>query len=275
MCISLYTTVVHDTAQKNQIILHPNTQTIITLLMLSIWRQVNLDDYKCKLSTKQKSRVYPQLHYLPGQLWTSQEANAEPSHRAPENDDIHMLLRIYLKSRVLCTKVLSQSFFTPSDRSRQARQTCDVSFFLIMQHRESYKPSKNGAICASAYLLCAQRFYLSPVFDRTIMQPSIAPCIVDRSGTKVLFANFYKFNVTVCTKVLSATTAPLCTIIFGRRDPMSQCTKVLSRAAQGHKVLSANMGLYCAMFDMHQECSHNCHSFFKIATLKIHNWKQL
>jgi len=33
-----------------------------------------------------------------------------------------------------------------------------TSVFLISQHRKSYKPSKNGAICAWAYLLCAQRF---------------------------------------------------------------------------------------------------------------------
>ena len=75
------------------------------------------------------------------------------------------LVLILRTSRVPCTKVLSQStsgfgFFTPFDRSRRARQTCDVSFFLISQHRKSYKPSKNGAICAWAYLLCAQRFYL-------------------------------------------------------------------------------------------------------------------
>ena len=35
-----------------------------------------------------------------------------------------------------------------------------TSVFLISQHRKSYKPSKNGAICASAYLLYAKRFYL-------------------------------------------------------------------------------------------------------------------
>jgi len=61
-------------------------------------------------------------------------------------------------SRVPCTKVLYNllpvlGFFTPFDRSRRARQAYDVRFFLILQHRESYKPSKNGAICAWAYLL--------------------------------------------------------------------------------------------------------------------------
>jgi len=30
-----------------------------------------------------------------------------------------------------------------------------TSVFLILQHRKSYKPSKNGAICTSAYLLSA------------------------------------------------------------------------------------------------------------------------
>jgi len=65
-----------------------------------------------------------------------------------------------------------------------------TSLFLISQHRKSYKPSKNGAICASAYLLCAQRFYRSPVFDRTFVQTLIAPYVADRSGTKVLCANF-------------------------------------------------------------------------------------
>ena len=63
-------------------------------------------------------------------------------------------------------------------------------FFLISQHRKSYKPSENGAICASAYLLCAQRFYRSAVFDRAFVQTLIALCVADRSGTKVLCANF-------------------------------------------------------------------------------------
>jgi len=65
-----------------------------------------------------------------------------------------------------------------------------TSFFLISQHRKSYKPSKTGAICASAYLLCAQRFYRSAVFDRTFVEALIALCVADRSGTKVLCANF-------------------------------------------------------------------------------------
>jgi len=60
-----------------------------------------------------------------------------------------------------------------------------TSVFLISQHRKSCKPSKNGAICASTYLLCAQRFCRSPVFNITFVQTSIAPCIADRSGTKV------------------------------------------------------------------------------------------
>jgi len=80
-------------------------------------------------------------------------------------------------------------FSTPFDRSRRARQACDVSF-LISQYRKSYKPSKNGAICAWAYLLCAQKFYRSAVFDRTFVQTLIALCVADRSGTKVLCANF-------------------------------------------------------------------------------------
>jgi len=61
-----------------------------------------------------------------------------------------------------------------------------MSVFLISQHRKSYKPYKNRAISASAYLLCAQRFYHSPVFDRTFVQTLTAPCVSDRSGTKVL-----------------------------------------------------------------------------------------
>jgi len=48
-----------------------------------------------------------------------------------------------------------------------------TSVFLILQHRKSYKPSKNGAICALACLLCAQRFCHSPVFDTTFVQTLI------------------------------------------------------------------------------------------------------
>jgi len=70
-----------------------------------------------------------------------------------------------------------------------------TSVFLISQHRKSYKPSKNGAICAWAYLLCAQRFYRSAVFDRTFVQTLIALCIADRSGTKVLCANFVEKSI--------------------------------------------------------------------------------
>jgi len=58
------------------------------------------------------------------------------------------------------------SFVTPSDRSQRARQRADkpvTSVFLISQQRKSYQPSKNRAICTSVYLLCVQRFYLSPV----------------------------------------------------------------------------------------------------------------
>jgi len=65
-----------------------------------------------------------------------------------------------------------------------------MSVFQISQHRKSYKPSKNGTICTSDYLLCAQRFYRSPVFDRTFVQTLTAPCVSDRSSTKVLCANF-------------------------------------------------------------------------------------
>jgi len=81
--------------------------------------------------------------------------------------------------------------FTPFDRSRRVRQACDVSFSnFATQCHESYKPSKNGAICNSAYLLCAQRFYRSAIFDRTFVPTLIALCVADRSGTKVLCANF-------------------------------------------------------------------------------------
>jgi len=65
-----------------------------------------------------------------------------------------------------------------------------TSVFLISQHGKSYKHSKNGAIYASAYLLCAQRFYRSTMFDRTFVPTLIALCVADRSGTKVLCANF-------------------------------------------------------------------------------------
>jgi len=65
-----------------------------------------------------------------------------------------------------------------------------TSVFLILQHRKSYRPFKNGAICASAYLLCAQRFCRSAVFDRTFVQTLIALCVADRLGTKDLCANF-------------------------------------------------------------------------------------
>jgi len=65
-----------------------------------------------------------------------------------------------------------------------------TSVFLTSQHRKSFQPSNNGIICASAYLLCAHRFYRSPVFDRTLVQTLIAPCVADRSGTKVLCATF-------------------------------------------------------------------------------------
>ena len=63
-------------------------------------------------------------------------------------------------------------------------------FFLILQYRKSYKPSETGAICALAYLLCAQRFYHSLVFNSTFVQTLIAPRIADRSDTIVLCANF-------------------------------------------------------------------------------------
>jgi len=63
-------------------------------------------------------------------------------------------------------------------------------FFLISQHRKSYKPCKNGAICASDYLLWAQRFYRSAIFDSTFVPTLIALSVADRSGTKVLCANF-------------------------------------------------------------------------------------
>jgi len=65
-----------------------------------------------------------------------------------------------------------------------------TSVFLISQHRKSYKPSKNGAICALAYLRCAQRFYRSAIFDSTFVPTLIAPCVADHLCTKVLCANF-------------------------------------------------------------------------------------
>ena len=100
-----------------------------------------------------------------------------------------------------------------TDLDEPARVT---SVFLISQHRKSYKSSKNGAIFASAYLLCAQRFYRSAVFDRTFVQALIALCVADRSGTKVLCANFVANSILQrAQRFLSAAIAPLCTIMFG------------------------------------------------------------
>ena len=75
-----------------------------------------------------------------------------------------------------------------------------TSVFLISQHRKSYKPSKNGAIYASAYLLCAQRFYRSTVFYRTFVKALIALCVAGRSGTKVLCANFIANSILHCAQ---------------------------------------------------------------------------
>jgi len=110
----------------------------------------------------------------------------------------------------------------PTDLDKPDKPVTSV-FFLILQHKKSYKPSKNGPICTSAYLLCAQRFYRSLIFDRTSVHTLIAPCIAARSVTKL----YRKSNLTACTKFLSI-----------------------------H---------FC----------QNCHSFFKLATLKIHSWKEL
>ena len=61
----------------------------------------------------------------------------------------------------VCTKVLSQSTsgfgFLHHSTDLDEPNKPVMSVFLILQHRKSYKPSKNGAICALAYLLCAQR----------------------------------------------------------------------------------------------------------------------
>ena len=83
-------------------------------------------------------------------------------------------------------------------------------FFLISQHRKSYKPSKNGAIFASAYLLCTRRYYRSPVIDRTFNCSVHCWSFGHKSPMCQLCR---KFNLTACTKVLSGTIAPLCTII--------------------------------------------------------------
>jgi len=110
----------------------------------------------------------------------------------------------YIISRVPYTKVLSQStsgfrfLHHLTDLNEPDKHVTSV--FLTSQHRKSYKPFKNGAICASAYLLCAQRFYRSPVFDRTFVQTLIAPCIADRSGTKVLCANFIANPILQCVQ---------------------------------------------------------------------------
>ena len=134
-------------------------------------------------------------------------------------------------SRVPCTKVLSQSTsgfcFLHHSTDLDEPDKPVTSVFLISQHRTSYKPSKNGGICAWAYLLCAQRFYRSAVFDRTFVQTVIALCIADRSGT-----------------------SPMCQLY--RKSSLTSCTKVLSTH-------------FC----------QNCHSFFKLPTLKIHSWKEL
>jgi len=108
------------------------------------------------------------------------------------------VLKIAHNSRVPCTKVLSQStsgfgfLYHSTDLDEPDKHVTSV--FLISQHRKSYKPSKNGDICAWAYLLCAQRFYRSAVFDSTFVQTLIALCVADRSGTKLLCANFIAIN---------------------------------------------------------------------------------
>ena len=90
-----------------------------------------------------------------------------------------------------------------------------TSVFLISQHRKCYKPSKNGAICACAYLLCAQRFYRSAVFYRTSVQTLIALCVRSLGHKSPMCQLYRKSSLTSWTKVLSAAIAPLCTIIFG------------------------------------------------------------
>ena len=91
--------------------------------------------------------------------------------------------------------LLPDFFFLHHPTDLDAADKPLTSVFLILQHGKSYKPSKNGAICASAYLLCAQRFYHSPLFNRTFVQMLIAPCIAAGSGTKVLCANFVANSV--------------------------------------------------------------------------------
>jgi len=112
----------------------------------------------------------------------------------PITPPTHLLLHAPVISRVPCTKVLSQStsgfvfLHHSTDLDEPGKPVTSV--FLTWQHRKSYKPYKNGTICASAYLLCAQRFYRSAVFDRTFVQTLISLCVADLSGTKVLSANF-------------------------------------------------------------------------------------
>jgi len=67
-------------------------------------------------------------------------------------------------------------------------------------------------------------------------------------------------------------------VFTGTLNP-THFTSLLSRAAQGYKVLSVIRDLYCAVIDVHKGSIYtfcqNCHSFFKLATFEIHSWKEL
>jgi len=85
------------------------------------------------------------------------------------------------------------SFFTLSDGSQRARQACDVSFSNFVTW-ESYKPSKNGAICASAYLLCAQSLL---VFKLNMMM------IMMHKGSICSDGTFVHYNIIHITSTVS------------------------------------------------------------------------
>ena len=65
-----------------------------------------------------------------------------------------------------------------------------TSVFLISQHMKSYKPSKKWSYLRLGLFSVCTKVLSFTTFDRTLVQTLIAPCIADRSGTKVLCAKF-------------------------------------------------------------------------------------
>jgi len=82
----------------------------------TLTRQISFESVYCVTFQRKKTHNFWQMLTLEGLLYCTQPP-----------------LPIRTKSRVPCTKVLSQSIsgfgiFTPFDRSRRTRQACDVSF---------------------------------------------------------------------------------------------------------------------------------------------------